>query len=252
MKFQIASDLHIEYKNEKCVNPFKYITPSAEYLILAGDIGSLYNPLQLYIFLKKLSPFYKAIFFTPGNHEYYRLDSNTHLSLANLEKRMKQMEEIIPNLFLLDKQTYYFPKQNFCLTGATLWSRIRGGSTIPAYIVKIRDFNTRRYNERHTKELNYLIDCARYCNGKKIKLVAVTHHCPSKIMVKDKKTNFKELYATDLNHILHKKYFDCWIFGHIHKNFDTLSPGKTRLVSNQLGKPKDGIKDYDPKFTINL
>ena len=40
--FQLASDLHIEYQNNR-VNAFDFITPTADILILAGDIGSLYK-----------------------------------------------------------------------------------------------------------------------------------------------------------------------------------------------------------------
>ena len=50
---QIASDLHIEYKNNNIPNPLDFITPSADILILAGDIGSFYKIQQLTEFLKK-------------------------------------------------------------------------------------------------------------------------------------------------------------------------------------------------------
>ena len=40
---QIASDLHIEFKNDDVPDPLNYITPTANILILAGDIGSLYK-----------------------------------------------------------------------------------------------------------------------------------------------------------------------------------------------------------------
>ena len=47
VKIQIASDLHIEYRSNIIPNPLDLITPSAEILILAGDIGSSYKYNQL-------------------------------------------------------------------------------------------------------------------------------------------------------------------------------------------------------------
>ena len=43
MTIQIASDLHIEYKNDLVPDPLNYLIPSADILILAGDIGSFYK-----------------------------------------------------------------------------------------------------------------------------------------------------------------------------------------------------------------
>ena len=50
---QIASDLHIEFKNNEVPDVLSIIDPCADVLILAGDVGSLYNEAQLSLFLKK-------------------------------------------------------------------------------------------------------------------------------------------------------------------------------------------------------
>ena len=70
-KFQIVSDLHIEYRNDQIPEPLDYITPTAEILILAGDIGSLYKYKQLVGFLEKLCVYFKYVVYIPGNHEFY-------------------------------------------------------------------------------------------------------------------------------------------------------------------------------------
>ena len=49
MKLQIASDLHLEYFDSEMSN---LIQPVGDILILAGDIGSLYNVKQLESFFK--------------------------------------------------------------------------------------------------------------------------------------------------------------------------------------------------------
>ena len=44
MKLQLASDLHLEYSDSDIPN---LIIPEGDILVLAGDIGSLYNLKQL-------------------------------------------------------------------------------------------------------------------------------------------------------------------------------------------------------------
>ena len=72
--FQIASDLHIEYKNDEPCNPLKFITPSADILILAGDIGSFYKMNQLKTFLTELCCYFLLVIYVPGNNEYYNVN----------------------------------------------------------------------------------------------------------------------------------------------------------------------------------
>ena len=93
-----------------------------------------------------------------------------------------------------------------------------------------------------------------YCEKNNLKLIVITHHPPTKKVLKDakKRKKFESLYANDLDHLLDIKYVNTWICGHIHKNFDFVSEKGTRLVSNQKGKPKDNITDYRTNFTLSL
>ena len=70
-KIQIVSDIHIEYKKEE-LNPLDFFTPSAPYLILAGDIGSFYKYDQLKDFLQKTCKLFDHVIYVLGNHEYYK------------------------------------------------------------------------------------------------------------------------------------------------------------------------------------
>ena len=40
--------------------------------------------------------------------------------------------------------------------------------------------------------------------------------------------------------------------GHIHSNFDYITTQGTRLIGNQLGKPKDNITDYKKDLVITI
>jgi len=59
LQFQVVSDLHIEYENDNTVDPFEYITPVGDVLVLAGDIGSLYKMDQLKDFIDKITKYFK-------------------------------------------------------------------------------------------------------------------------------------------------------------------------------------------------
>src|SRR6056300_571740 len=84
VRIQIASDLHIEYDNDGIVDPLNYITPSADVLVLAGDIGSFYKYEQLHNFLSRISEYFKYVIYVPGNHEYYQPSGYKHMKYNDL------------------------------------------------------------------------------------------------------------------------------------------------------------------------
>ena len=43
-----------------------------------------------------------------------------------------------------------------------------------------------------------------------------------------------------------------WISGHIHINYDYINENGTRLLGNQLGKPKDNITDFNKKLVVEI
>ena len=68
--FQVYSDIHIELWNK-----FPKIPAKSKYLILAGDICQLDDPL-FYKFLDYCSSKWEKIFYIQGNHEYYSKKKN--------------------------------------------------------------------------------------------------------------------------------------------------------------------------------
>lgn len=73
MKIQYASDLHLEFgENSKWLkdNP---LIPSADILVLAGDIGYLGDAIyRTHPFWDWASQNYKQVIVVPGNHELYK------------------------------------------------------------------------------------------------------------------------------------------------------------------------------------
>jgi predicted phosphodiesterase len=247
--FQIVSDLHIEYKNNENVNPLDYITPTADVLILAGDIGSLYKFQQLKSFLTLICPHFKATLYVPGNHEYYLQDNYEPQSLDSLTDSLFSLEKSIKNLYILQQSSIVI--DDICIIGCTLWSY----STIPLpkYIVRIPDMNTFLYNKKHVSDVAYIKTMIQCCKEKNMKLVIVTHHCPSSKVLNSntKKDKFRSLYVSDLDYLINQNNVHTWICGHIHQNFDFSMQG-TRIVGNQRGKPKDKITDFSKAFLLSF
>ena len=247
--FQIASDLHIEISVEN-LDPADSITPTADILILAGDIGSLYKMEQLQCFLGKISLMFQAVLYIPGNHEFYTIPDTQPLSYKALEKRLQSLELSIKNLHILNRGSVRIG--DICIAGCTLWSNPQ--CTVPPFIVRIPEFNTVTYTQRHKKDLRYIEKMIKYCHKEKYKLLIVTHHPPSyqALQGAKKKKQFMSLYASDLDDLLDKKNALVWVCGHTHKNIDVTTEKGCRLVSNQKGKPKDNIKDFRKSFEITL
>lgn len=248
--FQIASDLHIEYKNNSVPNPLNFINPVADVLILAGDIGSLYKKEQLTSFLKQLCIHFKIVLYVPGNHEYYTFPEIRVEKMNVLVDRLYEIEAEIENLYVLNKTSVRIG--DVCISGCTLWSNPE--INIPKYIVRINGMTTNIYKEKFESELRYINKMIKYCQKNKIKLLVVTHHCPTyDVLVGTKKRQkILSLYANHLDHLLYSEKVNTWVCGHIHKNFDYVTENGTHLISNQKGKPNDKITDFVRDLTISV
>lgn len=246
---QIASDLHIEH-TEKVPDPKDYIIPTAEILVLAGDIGSLYRMNQLRDFLLKLSGSFQAILYIPGNHEFYTMPNCRPVSYKALETRLLSLEQSVPNLHILNRNSVRI--KNTCIVGCTLWSKPK--CVVPPFIVRVHGLNTAGYAAKHDRDLRYIKKMMKYCNREKYDLIVVTHHPPSyrALIGAKKKKHFDSLYASNLDYLLDQDATKLWICGHTHKNIDFISDKGCRVVTNQKGKPKDRIKDYSKSFEVLL
>jgi Icc-related predicted phosphoesterase len=251
VRVQIVSDLHIEYNNSEYVDPLSFIKPSADILILAGDIGSLYKQEQLKDFLEKICAHFKHVFYIPGNWEYYLINGYTPVTMNNLMYRLSTIAKTIRNLHVLDHSSILI-EDNVCIAGCTLWSHLE--IDLPKYIVRIHKVNTESYNLMYEKSVKYIKKIIDYCQNKKYKLILVTHHCPTyKTLAKSTKPEkLFSLYSSHLDCLLYKDLVNTWICGHTHSNFDFITEEGTRVVSNQKGKPKDSILDYKKDFVIDI
>lgn len=71
MKFQIVSDLHLEFEANRDWIKNHPLIPKSEYLIIAGDTYYLDRDYLELDFIRKVSDEFYHVYLIPGNHEYY-------------------------------------------------------------------------------------------------------------------------------------------------------------------------------------
>ena len=250
MKFQIASDLHIEFKNDQVPDPLTLITPVEDILILSGDIGNLYKIEQLQSFLTKLCSYFHIVLYVPGNSEYYKVLGYKPESMSTLFGKLLNIEKSIHNLYILNNSSVRF--DDICIIGTTLWSKPL--VNIPKFIVRIEGMTTNLYKQKHYNDLQYINHMITYCKQHNLKLFVVTHYCPTYSVITNRKKNDKyiSLYASHLDYLLDKDKIHTWLCGHIHINFDLITSKGTHLIGNQLGKPKDKIINYKKDCFVEI
>jgi predicted phosphohydrolase len=240
MNFQFASDLHLEFAQNKKLLSKKPIRPVQETLIIAGDLMPLTAMDQHQDFLNFLSDHFKMTYWLPGNHEYYGSD------LATMPSNFEQ--SIRPNILLLNniKKEIPDPEGSIELIFSTLWSHI------PPHITEIvakrvQDFSQIQwkgskmtpqvYNQLHQEAIAFL-EMALGANTHR-KMV-ISHHLPSFLNYPKKHQNdpINACFASNLDDFIQKTAPNAWIYGHHHANIPPFLIGKTTLYTNQLGYVK--------------
>lgn len=238
MKIQIASDLHLEFpENRRWLNRNPLIK-KADVLILAGDIILNKKANEAKRFYKEVRKSFKNIIQIPGNHEYYF--GEIAFAYPNYYKKLAK------NHIIANNKTIIIDNVKFILS--TLWSLIPEKSAILIQN-SINDYQTiysKVDGEKFligTKVTNhYYISSLKYIrkelekdfNGK---VVVVTHHLPSFKCVSKRfagdELNFA--FASELKSLILKfPKIKLWVHGHSH-DFKEMKIGKTKVVRNSLG-----------------
>jgi predicted phosphohydrolase len=255
MNFQFASDLHLEFAQNKKLLSKKPILPVQENLIIAGDLMPLSAMDQHQDFLNFLSDHFKMTYWLPGNHEYYGSD------LANIPSNFE--ESIRPNILLLNNITKEIsdPEGPIELIFSTLWSYIPPHIT-EIVAMRVQDFSQihwkgskmtpQAYNQLHQNALDFLEPALASKTARKM---VISHHLPSFMNYPKKHQNdpINACFASNLDDFMQKTTQNAWIFGHHHVNIPPFLIGKTRLYTNQLGyvKFKEGA-GFDRSATITV
>jgi len=229
----------------------EFISPSAPFLILAGDICRIQKLSRLSKFLEECSACFKTVFYILGNHELYYTQEAENLELKGPEELVSELTEAIShlkNVHILNRKTFIVG--NVCLAGCTLWSYFT--DHIPTFRVKIKGITTEKYNRMHSADLAYLENTVKYAQEKGLKLLVVTHYPPSHSVGGNRVSdNFRGLYYNNLDFLFGGKNINTWIYGHVHNNKDIVIRG-TRLVGNQRGRKSEKIPGFLKNKVVSL
>ena len=239
LTIQYCSDLHLEFDlNKKWVSKYP-LEVKGDILLLAGDVVPFAQLPLHQDFFDFVSKSYKAVYWIPGNHEYYHSDIADRSGVVH--------EAIRDNVFLVNNTTVSI--ENLDIICTTLWSRIS-----PANEWDIRramsDFHVIKsgrgtlsigqYNALHTDSLEFLADALQESTAPH--KIVLTHHVPTLMNYppKYKGDVLNEAFASELHDLIEVSRADYWIYGHTHYNTPDFKIGSTWLLSNQLGYVKHG------------
>lgn len=235
MLFQYASDLHLEFEQNRTwleQNPLK---PSAPILFLAGDIDVLKNrEVSQPSYFQWLSDNWEQVYIIPGNHEFY----GTGLLNEALHFNMK----VHSNAQYINNTSLIFGGTEVFFT--TLWSHC----STRAVEKRIADFRyckwgNEKYSFTHHTELHHSavewLDQAISKSTADRKII-VSHFVPCPKVdrypsgLDAKSLVFKEYFVARMHDYIQKWKADYWIYGHNHWNNDMVYEG-TQFLSNMLG-----------------
>ena len=234
MSIQYCSDLHLEFRENKNFLKENPIEPVGEVLLLAGDILPFALHRQSYAFIDYVADNFEAVYWIPGNHEYYGFDA---AEVAN-----PLFEKIRSNVFLVNNQVIPYKNINFICS--TLWSHIspqnewdlqQSISDFTTIRWKGKRFTPAHFNQLHETDLTFIktavIDNADATN------IIVTHHVPTLLNYPPhyKGSVINEAFATELYDFIEVSNAGYWIYGHHHWNAPGFKIGNTMMLTNQLG-----------------
>lgn len=223
------SDIHLEkYATAKeFYTPIEGKLPSADILILAGDVGYPHQPSYKEL-LTYFSAKYPRVLLVPGNHEYYPCNFDRKTTDAQLREICQETK-----VTLLDKSTEVIDDVTF--HGTVLWSAIDSGA-----VKSLNDFNFVFRNR-----LDYLeqfMGCYTWLreslkNSTTEHNVVITHHLPTKKLIHPKFLSYESLntaFYTDILDNVEMKNVDLWFCGHTHEMMEAVYLD-TKFFVNPVG-----------------
>ncbi|OJD22127.1 hypothetical protein ACJ73_06531 [Blastomyces percursus] len=221
-----------------------HITPRADRLILAGDIGRLADYEAFRDFLHLQCEQFLEVYLVLGNHEFFGVSREQGLRLAD----MRQQEQGLKNKLTVMNQTRV-DLQNITLLGCNLHSHIPPEDE-EIVRAKVNDFRrmegwtVTKHITEHVSDVQWLTDevtsIRQTESSLKRKIVVISHHTPSvqgTSKPSDEGSPYSSAFAPNLLDGETRSCFEavqCWTFGHTHYSTDILR-GQVRLLSNQRG-----------------
>ncbi len=237
MVIQYCSDLHLEFKENREYMKSNPISAIGDILVLAGDIVPFAVMDKHKDFFSYVADHFSAIYWLPGNHEYYYSDIADKSGVLN--------EKIRGNVFLVNNTSVDY--EDIRLIFSTLWSTINpvnqwhiehGMNDFQVIKFKGKRFSVPVYNQLHAESRDFIQ--AQLNNKRTGKTVVITHHVPTfqNYPVRYKNDILSEAFAVELFSLIEQTSPDFWIYGHHHTNGTSFKIGLTAMLTNQLGYVK--------------
>ncbi len=237
MKIQYASDLHLEFLENKSFLTHRPLQAIGDVLILAGDIVPFAVIDRHKDFFSYISDHFEISYWIPGNHEYYYFNMKDKETILN--------EKIKENVYLVNNVAIDHKDIHFIFS--TLWSKIskqnelyieRGMSDF--HVIKKDElyFSVKDFNCLHEESLSFISSELQKKQDKK--QIVATHHLPTFINYPEryKSSILNEAFAVELKNLIEETKPEAWIYGHSHYNTPEFKIGNTQMLSNQLGYVK--------------
>lgn len=239
MIIRYASDLHLEFYDNRQWLRLQPLEGKGGLLLLAGDIMPFTELGRLREFYARWGDQYDHVLWVPGNHEYYGGDIN--------ERSGRLDEKLTSNVRLLNDEVWYAPGLRILCT--TLWTPIAEEDEVimqnhmadySAILDNGHLLKPRRTSALHAASLAWLrSELAKPFEGH---TVVVTHHVPT---FRNYPPEFEDsalsgAFAVDLDDLVVNSGAYAWIYGHHHRNIPAFELGNTRMLTNQLGYLQEG------------
>lgn len=247
MRLLIASDIHLEFSSvwDRYEYELPALPPEDSYdaVLLAGDIGV---GTEAITWANDFFPKDKPIYYTPGNHEFYRS------RYEFLKYKMASLAQAIPRVDTLAPGTVELGDRHV-LIAATLWSdlKLNGYEDKPDLFFErsIADFSLIATNDDlfsaekcrdiYEHERQFIIDEVVKAKAANKIPVVMTHFVPTdEANIIFKGDPLSPYFVNDCDDIMKEHEIPTWIFGHSHIRVDFKhSEAGTRIVSNAFGYP---------------
>ncbi len=248
MLVHVLSDLHLEMR------PYTAAAPSADVVVLAGDIWTGVRGLEWARARWPATP----VVYVPGNHEYYG-DALPRLT-DKLRWRAAQL-----GVHVLERESVEIQGVRFL--GCTLWSdfQLAGDAALARAVASemVADYRKIRlspeYRRVRPEDTAGLHAAGRewlegeIAAGRGAGAVIVTHHAPSlrSIPPEYRADPVAGAFASELDELVERSGAALWVHGHTHHCVDYVL-GRTRIVANQRGYPDEGEAAFDPGLVLEV
>jgi len=257
VKIQIASDLHLEFKENREWLENNPIMPKGDILLLAGDIVPDKYKKKARKFYDKISKDFKNVISAMGNHEFYHgvlsyaypdYSSNlseNHMKLNNKSVVIDNVKFVVSTLWSNIIESEQLAIENGMNDFRIIFEKDFYGEKSPISVEKVKKLHKISFDFlKHEIEKPF--------DGK---IVVMTHHLPSFSCVPKiyAKSNINSAYATNLDKFIKSHpQIKLWVCGHSH-GFCDIKIGSTRIVRNTLGYVDEGQQlDFKRDFVIEI